>query len=46
MKLNRFVISMVMLTCSSHVIAGDSLDVQQSKFEQRLLSASRMPGCR
>ena len=36
MKLNRFVISLAMLTCSMHVIAGDSLDIQQSKFERRL----------
>ena len=36
MKLNRFFISMVMLTCSLHVMAGDSLDIQQSKFERRL----------
>ena len=36
MKLNKFVISMVMLTCSLHVMAGDSLDIQQSKFERRL----------
>ena len=25
-----------MLTCSTHVIAGDSLEVQQTKFEKRL----------
>ena len=36
MKLNRFAISMVMLTCSLHVMAGDTLDIQQSKFERRL----------
>ena len=36
MKLNRFVISVVMLTCSLHVMAGDSLDTEKSKFEQRL----------
>ena len=36
MKLNRFIISILMLTCSFHVMAGDSLDVQQNKFEQRL----------
>ena len=35
-KLNRFVISMAMLTCSMHVMAGDSLEVQQTKFEKRL----------
>ena len=36
MKLNRFVISLAMLTCSMHVMAGDSLEVQQTKFEKRL----------
>ena len=36
MKWNRFFINLVMLTCSLHVMAGGSLDTEQSKFEQRL----------
>lgn len=39
MNLNRFVISIFMLTCSMHVMAGDSIYVEQegnSKYEQRI----------
>ena len=39
MSLNKFVISIMMLTCSVHVMADDSINVAQegnSKFEQRL----------
>ena len=39
MNLNRFVISIIMLTCSIHVMAGDSIYVEEdgnSKYEQRL----------
>ena len=45
MSLNKFVISIMMLTCSVHVMADDSINVAQegnSKFEQRLQRKQRV----
>ena len=45
MKLSRFVFSLIMLTCSIHVMAGDSINVQQdgnNEYEQRLLRRQKL----